>query len=81
MVTKKFYIWAVREFQTEHEHYIFDSEREMLKNFLEWWVHHTPDILTGWNVNLYDVPYIARRLNRILGEKWMRSLSPWNRAN
>ena len=81
MVTKKFYIWAVREFETEHEHYIFDSEREMLKNFLEWWVHHTPDILTGWNVNLYDVPYIARRLNRILGEKWMRSLSPWNRAN
>ncbi|BCU96092.1 MAG: hypothetical protein CM15mV11_1670 [Caudoviricetes sp.] len=46
----------------------------MLKGFLEWWVHNTPDILTGWNVNLYDVPYIARRLNRILGEKWMRSL-------
>ena len=81
MVTKKFYIWAVREFETEHEHYIYDSERDMLKGFLEWWVHNTPDILTGWNVNLYDVPYIARRLNRILGEKWMRSLSPWNRAN
>ena len=81
MVTKKFYIWAVREFETEHEHFIYDSERDMLKGFLEWWVHHTPDILTGWNVNLYDVPYIARRLNRILGEKWMRSLSPWNRAN
>ena len=81
MVTKKFYIWAVREFETEHEHYIYDSERDMLKGFLEWWVHNTPDILTGWNVNLYDVPYIARRLNRILGEKWMKSLSPWNRAN
>ena len=81
MVSKKFYIWAVREFETEHEHFIYDSERDMLKGFLEWWVHHTPDILTGWNVNLYDVPYIARRLNRILGEKWMRSLSPWNRAN
>jgi len=81
MVTKKFYIWAVRDFETEHEHFIFDSERDMLKGFLEWWVQHTPDILTGWNVNLYDVPYIARRLNRILGEKWMKSLSPWNRAN
>ncbi|AGN12003.1 DNA polymerase [Prochlorococcus phage P-SSM3] len=81
MVTKKFYVWAVRDFETEHEHFIFDSERDMLKGFLEWWVHNTPDILTGWNVNLYDVPYIARRLNRILGEKWMKSLSPWNRAN
>ena len=81
MVTKKFYVWAVRDFETEHEQFIFDSERDMLKGFLEWWVHNTPDILTGWNVNLYDVPYIARRLNRILGEKWMKSLSPWNRAN
>ena len=53
----------------------------MLNHFIEWWVQHTPDILTGWNVNLYDVPYIARRVCRVLGEKWMKSLSPWNRAN
>jgi len=53
----------------------------MLAHFIKWWVENTPDILTGWNVNLYDVPYIARRVNRILGEKWMKSLSPWNRAN
>ena len=53
----------------------------MLTNFLKWWAENTPDILTGWNVNLYDMPYIARRINRVLGEKWMKSLSPWNRAN
>ena len=53
----------------------------MFTDFLTWWAQNTPDILTGWNVNLYDVPYIARRVNRILGEKWMKSLSPWNRAN
>ncbi len=81
MVTKKFYVWAVREFESEHEHYIFDTERDMLKHFLEWWAQNTPDILTGWNVNLYDMPYIARRVNRMLGDKWMKSLSPWNRAN
>ena len=81
MVTKKFYVWAVREFESDHEHYVFDTEREMLQHFLEWWAQHTPDILTGWNVNLYDVPYICRRVNRMLGDKWMKSLSPWNRAN
>ena len=32
-------------------------------------------------MNLYDVPYIARRISRVLGDKWMKSLSPWNRAN
>ena len=83
MVTKQFYCWAVREFEVPDgvKAFIFDTERDLFTNFIEWWVHNTPDILTGWNVNLYDVPYIARRINRILGEKWMRSLSPWNRAN
>ncbi len=81
MVTKKFYVWAVKDFETEHKKFVFDTEREMLQHFLEWWAQHTPDILTGWNVNLYDVPYICRRVNRMLGSKWMRSLSPWNRTN
>ena len=81
MVTKEFYIWAVKDFNTEHQKFIFDTEREMLMHFIDWWVKHTPDILTGWNVNLYDVPYICRRVKRILGSKWMNSISPWNRAN
>jgi len=81
MVTKKFYVWAVRDFETEHKKFVFDTEREMLQHFLSWWAQHTPDILTGWNVNLYDVPYICRRVHRMLGSKWMRSLSPWNRTN
>ena len=83
MVTKQYYCWATREFEAPKgvETHIFWTEHEMLNHFLEWWTQNTPDILTGWNVNLYDVPYIARRVCRVLGEKWMKSLSPWNRAN
>ena len=83
LITKKIWVWAVREFNVPDgiEANIFWNEKEMLAHFLQWWTQNTPDILTGWNVNLYDVPYIARRVNRILGSKWMRSLSPWNRAN
>ena len=83
MVTKQYYCWATREFQPPEgvETNIFWTEHEMLNHFINWWAQNTPDILTGWNVNLYDVPYIARRVNRVLGEKWMKSLSPWNRAN
>jgi DNA polymerase elongation subunit (family B) len=53
----------------------------MLTHFINWWAQNTPDIITGWNCNLYDIPYICRRVSRVLGEKWMKSLSPWNRAN
>ena len=83
MVTKKYYSWTTREFDAPEglELNVSWTEQEMLTNFLKWWAENTPDILTGWNVNLYDMPYIARRVNRVLGEKWMKSLSPWNRAN
>jgi len=83
MVTKKYYSWATREFDAPAgvETFIFWTENEMLNHFIGWWAQNTPDILTGWNVNLYDVPYIARRISRVLGDKWMKSLSPWNRAN
>ena len=26
---------------------------------------------------MYDIPYLAGRINRILGEKSMKDLSPW----
>ena len=83
MISKKYYCWAMREFDPPEgvEHKVFWTEHEMLQDFITWWTNNTPDILTGWNVNLYDVPYIARRVCRVLGEKWMKSLSPWNRAN
>ena len=83
MVTKQYYCWAMREFDPPEgvKAKIFWTENELFTDFLTWWAQNTPDILTGWNVNLYDVPYIARRVNRVLGEKWMKTLSPWNRAN
>jgi len=81
LATKKYIVWGTREFQTEHEHYICKDEREMLANFITWWAQNTPDIVTGWNCNLYDIPYICRRVSRILGEKWMKSLSPWNKVD
>jgi DNA polymerase elongation subunit (family B) len=81
MNSKKFTVWGIREFECEHEHYIFNTEHEMLTHFINWWVQNTPDIVTGWNCNLYDIPYICRRVSRILGEKWMKSLSPWNKVD
>ena len=81
MNTKKFTVWGIREFESEHEHYIFDTENEMLTHFINWWAQNTPDIVTGWNCNLYDIPYICRRVSRVLGEKWMKSLSPWNKVD
>ena len=80
LITKKITTWGTREFQGEHEYRLFNTESELLEDFLKWWVSETPDVITGWNCNLYDIPYICRRVERVLGEKWKKSLSPWNRV-
>ena len=80
--TKETITWGTREFVApkDIEYRVFWTEQEMLQDFHSWWNQNTPDIITGWNNNLYDIPYICRRIERVLGEKWKKSLSPWNRV-
>ena len=44
----------------------FDTETGLLKAFLHWWSSNYPDIITGWNVQLFDIPYILKRIERLL---------------
>jgi DNA polymerase elongation subunit (family B) len=78
--TKQLIVWGVREYEntrSDVEYRVFWTEQEMLQDFLNWWVHNTPDVVTGWNVYLYDIPYIMRRLDKVLSTKHMKSISPW----
>ena len=54
-----------------------DDEVTLVRKFLHYWEQQAPDVITGWNCELYDIPYIAGRIDRILGEKEVRRLSPW----
>ena len=82
--TKKLVVWGTREFDNKRDDvefvYCYD-EKDLLHKFINFWVQNTPDIVTGWNVYLYDIPYICRRIERVFTEKHMRSLSPWNLIN
>ena len=78
--TKNIITWGVKPFtnkQSNVTYILCDSEYGLLQKFIEWWDKNPPDVITGWNVQLYDVPYICRRLNRVIGEKQMKRLSPW----
>ena len=81
--SKKLIVWGTREYEHSRddvEYRVFWKEEDMLRDFLAWWAQNTPDILTGWNVKLFDVPYICRRVDRVLSTKHMKSLSPWNKV-
>ena len=54
------------------------DETELCKKFLAYWQENTPDVLSGWNIKFFDIPYLVNRFNKILGEDDTKKLSPWN---
>ena len=53
------------------------DEYNLIDRFLEYWQSNPPEVITGWNCELYDIPYIVGRIERLMGEKKVRKLSPW----
>ena len=64
------------EATTKINFFIFDNEVEMLKHFLDWWECNYPDVVTGWNIDKFDTPYLINRISKVLGEAQIKRLSP-----
>jgi len=78
--TKKIITWGVKPFEhnrSDLTYHCCSSEYDLLTNFITYWMVDVPDVVTGWNIQLYDIPYICKRLNRVLGEKLMKRFSNW----
>ena len=56
----------------------FDTEFKLLQAFVRLWCSDYPDIVTGWNVEYFDIQYIVTRIIRLLGEETAKRLSPWD---
>jgi len=78
--TKKIICFASRPFNNTREDVRYvqcTDEYNLIDRFLEYWERNTPEVITGWNCELYDIPYIVGRIERLMGEKKVRKLSPW----
>lgn len=58
------------------------DEKELLKKFILTLKspEFAPDVITGWNVEFYDIPYLVGRIVTVLGEDWAKDLSPWGQT-
>ena len=78
--TKKVTTFGSRPFVNKDPNVTYilcNDEVHLLTSFLAYWRKNLPEVITGWNSQMYDIPYLAGRINRILGEKSMKDLSPW----
>lgn len=53
------------------------TEEELLEMFIKIWVKLDFDAISGWNSDGFDIPYMVRRIRRVLGEDHVKKLSPW----
>ena len=51
---------------------LFRTEKEMLDTFLE--MIDDADVLTGWNSEGYDIPYIVNRITKTMGKAETRRM-------
>jgi DNA polymerase elongation subunit (family B) len=65
------------------KYYRCENEEAMLRAFLTVWnsVEFCPDVVTGWNIEFYDIPFLVNRIERVLGEGASKKLSPWGIIN
>lgn len=60
----------------EYHHY--DTEKGLLIGFLAYWKSNYPDVITGWNTEFFDIPYLVKRIEVVLGVNYVVQLSPWS---
>ena len=55
---------------------IYETEYEMLNQFFQKYLEIRPTIISGWNSEFFDIPYLYNRAVRVLGPEVANLLSP-----
>ena len=78
-ISKKFYSWGLKPYTAKTPDVVYvacKTEEELLRKFVDFFSKDYPDILSGWNSEFFDIPYVINRVNKVLGEDAMKRLSP-----
>ena len=62
----------------------FENEYELLQSFMVEYLKWKPTIITGWNIDTFDMPYLYNRMCKVVGKNVADMISPiqkvqWNK--
>ena len=91
--TEKFYTWSLEHAEIDFKEdplkdypkdkFVFfefhNDETALLEHFLNWIEDNRSDVVYGWNIKNYDVVYVVRRIENVLGTQAAKRLSPVGR--
>jgi len=82
-----FHVWGLGDYDASKSELELDgamiqyrhctSEDDLMLKFLTFWSHNCPDIITGWNLRFFDIPYMINRTTKILGNDVVKKFSPF----
>lgn len=84
--SKKIHVWSTKPIAADNKIFTelenvdfkaFESEKALLKDFIVFFATHRIDVLSGWNSEFFDMPYVVNRIKRVLNEDAVKMLSPW----
>ena len=81
---KQILTWGTGDFISKKANVTYvkcQNEKHMLLEFLKFWCKNHPDILTGWNVKFFDLPYLMNRMRFMFDNDTINKMSPWNYVN
>ena len=83
-IGKNCYVFGCETFQHDRKDVFYikcENESILLEKFFLMWDKESPNIVTGWNIDTFDIPYLVNRAKRIFDEKKnpYRLLSPWRK--
>ena len=81
---KQILTWGTGDFISKKTNVTYvkcQNEKHMLLEFLKFWCKNHPDIVTGWNVKFFDIPYVMNRMRFIFDNDTINKMSPWNYVN
>jgi DNA polymerase elongation subunit (family B) len=80
LISNTFHVFAYKEtfvpFSNNIKYHQCNDENHLLKMIIDFFNRQDIDILTGWNIDNYDIGYLYNRIRVLLGEELANTISP-----
>jgi DNA polymerase elongation subunit (family B) len=74
------YVFGCGEYNTSCDKTFYvkcKDEYQLIQQFLSCWEELDLDIITGWNIEFFDIPYLVNRIKLLFNDSEAKRLSPW----
>lgn len=74
------HVFGLHDFKPHKDNVIYyhcKDEETLLAKFITYWEEISPDCVTGWNIEFFDIPYIINRIKTVFDDNEAKRLSPW----